>query len=55
MKKITENQIKKQVIKIINDSKIEDVIYEPRYIPDYKSPRGILIGSVITIITSNEK
>ena len=50
MKKITQKSIKNQLIKIINKSKIEDVIYEPRYFIGYQESRT-LIGSIITIRT----
>jgi len=54
MKKIGQKQIKKALIKIINQSKIEDVIYEPRYLEGYKYERD-LIGSTITIRSSLRK
>ena len=51
MKTITQKQIKKELIKVINNSKIEDVIYEPRYYEGYELKRD-LIGSTITIRSS---
>jgi hypothetical protein len=49
--------IKKELIKILNKSKIEEVIYEPRYGDGYQLRNSVLIGSTITIRTSlkNEK
>jgi len=55
MKRITQKELKKELIKIINKSTIEKIRYEPRYydpIPQlslYKIPK--LTGSVITITT----
>ena len=46
--------IKKELIKIINKSKIEEIIYEPRYVPGYELQR-VLVGSTITIRTSLKK
>lgn len=54
MKTITREQIKKNLIKIINKSNIEEVIYEPSWLPGYEGDR-ILVGSVITITTSLKK
>ena len=59
MKKITQKQIKKELIKIINKDQIEEVTYEPRYnIENYSHlsneeyyQKRVLIGSVITIRT----
>jgi hypothetical protein len=51
MKKINQNQVKKMLIKIINDNRIDDIIYEPRYCEGYELQRA-LIGSTITIRTS---
>lgn len=45
---MTQKQIKKELIKIINNSIIEDIIYEPRYIDGYEFKKD-LIGSTITI------
>ena len=53
-KLITQKQIKKELIKIINQNKIEDVIYEPRYIDGYEFNKH-LIGSTITIRTTIQK
>jgi len=50
MKKITQKSLKKNLIKIINQSKIEEVIYEPRYYEGYELQKT-LIGSTITIRT----
>lgn len=54
MKKITQKQIKEELIKIINKSKIEEIMYEPRYQPSYMHDQfsyGKLEGSTITILT----
>jgi len=51
MKKINQNQVKKMLIKIINDNRIDDIIYEPRYCEGYELQRA-LVGSTITIRTS---
>ena len=51
MKKINQNQVKKTLIKIINDNRIDEIIYEPRYVPGYELQRA-LVGSTITIRTS---
>jgi hypothetical protein len=52
---MSQKSIKKDIIKTINKSKIEDVIYEPRYIDGYKFKNSVLIGSTITIRTSLKK
>jgi hypothetical protein len=54
MRKITQKTLKKELIDFINDSKIEEIIYEPRYILGYELER-IWIGSTITIRTSLKK
>jgi len=51
MKKINQNQVKKTLIKIINDNRIDEIIYEPRYVPGYELQQ-VLVGSTITIRTS---
>jgi len=51
MKKISQKELKKELIKIINKDKIDEVIYEPRYTEGYEN-NHILIGSIITIRTS---
>jgi len=53
MKKITQKEIKKQLIKIIKTQKIEDVIYEPRWQEGYNLSKT-LIGSTLTIKTLDE-
>jgi hypothetical protein len=59
MKKITQKSLKKELVKIINDSKIKEVIYEPRYNidPRITSPieERVLVGSIITIRTTYKK
>jgi hypothetical protein len=54
MKKITQKSLKNELIKIINDNKIDEIIYEPRYLSGYELQR-VLIGSTITIRTSSKK
>jgi len=51
MKKINQNRVKKMLIKIINDNRIDEIIYEPRYVLGYELQRA-LVGSTITIRTS---
>ena len=51
MKTITQKLIKKQLIEIINKSKIEEIISEPRYVLGFELERA-LVGSTITIRTS---
>lgn len=62
MKKITRKELKKELIKIINKDKIEEVIFEPRYnvednsFSDYSEyPKRTLVGSTITIRTLFKK
>ncbi len=53
MKAITQKELKKELIKIINKNEIEEIRYEPRYFDPlqlsvhFKIPQ--LIGSIITI------
>jgi hypothetical protein len=54
MKALTQKGIKKALIKIINNNKIDEISCEPRYLEGYEFQR-ILIGSIITIRTSIEK
>jgi hypothetical protein len=54
MRKTTQKEIKKELIKIINNSKIDEVIYEPRYMIGYELQRAIL-GSTITLRTTLKK
>lgn len=54
MKKAPQKAIKKELIKIINKSTIEDVIYEPRYYEGYEFKKN-LIGSTITIRSTLKK
>jgi len=42
-KLITQKQIKKELIKIIKTTKIEEVIYEPRYYEGFNNAK-IVIG-----------
>jgi len=61
MKTMTEKYLRKELIKILNKSKIEEILYEPRYYEEGLSYeyglRRTLRGAVITIRTSlkNEK
>ena len=50
MKIMTQEQIKKELIRIIKTSKITDVIYEPRYRTGY-ALQQVFEGSTITIMT----
>jgi hypothetical protein len=52
-KLVSQKQIKKELIKIINGTHIDEIVYEPRWIQGYEE--HYLIGSVITIRTSHEK
>jgi hypothetical protein len=51
MKKLTQKEIKKELIKIINKQQIDDIICEPRYFEGYEFKKD-LIGFIITIRTS---
>jgi len=53
-KLITQKQMKKELIKIINKSKIDEIIYEPRYYEGYEFGKD-LMGSTIIIRTTLKK
>lgn len=46
-----QTDMKKELIKIIKSSKIEEVIYEPRYRTGY-ALQQVLLGATITIRTT---
>jgi len=48
----TEKKIKKELIDIINKSKIDEIIYEPRFVDGYELEKPAVIGSTITIRTT---
>jgi hypothetical protein len=47
-----EKKIKKELIDIINKSKLEEIIYEPRFVDGYELEKSAVIGSTITIRTT---
>lgn len=51
MEEKTQKQIKQELIQIIKKSKIEEVIYEPRWRTGYEFQR-VLSGATITIRTT---
>ena len=48
----TEKKIKKELIDIINKSKIDEIIYELRFVDGYELEKSAVIGSTITIRTT---
>jgi hypothetical protein len=55
MIKTSEKAIKKELIKIITKHRVDEVIYEPRYVNGYQLSNSGLVGATITIRTTYKK